>query len=26
LGWKEQCVFEDEINLIVDYYKDRFVW
>lgn len=26
LGWKEKCVFKDEIKLIAAYYKDRFVW
>jgi dTDP-glucose 4,6-dehydratase len=26
LGWKEEAVFEDEIEKIVMYYKNRFIW
>ena len=26
LGWSPQCNFDDEIKLIVDYYKNNFVW
>jgi dTDP-D-glucose 4,6-dehydratase len=26
LGWKPKKVFDDELPLIVEYYKDRFIW
>ena len=26
LGWSPQCNFDDEIKLIVDYYKNNFMW
>jgi dTDP-glucose 4,6-dehydratase len=26
LGWKPECNFDDEIKLIVDYYKNNFMW
>lgn len=26
LGWKNECVFDEEIPSIVDYYKTNFVW
>lgn len=26
LGWSPQCNFNDEIKLIVDYYKNNFMW
>lgn len=26
LGWTPQCIFDDEIKLIVDYYKHNFMW
>jgi dTDP-glucose 4,6-dehydratase len=26
LGWQPSCVFDDEIKIIVDYYKNKFVW
>jgi len=26
LGWKPTCVFDDEINSIVKYYKENFIW
>lgn len=26
LGWKPQCVFDDEIQNIVEYYKNNFMW
>lgn len=26
LGWSPQCVFDDEIKNIVEYYKNNFIW
>jgi dTDP-glucose 4,6-dehydratase len=26
LGWEPQCIFDDEIKFIVDYYKNNFIW
>ncbi len=26
LGWKPTCVFDEEINNIVEYYKENFIW
>jgi dTDP-glucose 4,6-dehydratase len=26
LGWEPLCVFDEEIKLIVDYYKSNFIW
>jgi dTDP-glucose 4,6-dehydratase len=26
LGWKPECNFDDEIKIIVDYYKNNFMW
>jgi dTDP-glucose 4,6-dehydratase len=26
LGWKPNCVFDDEIKTIVDHYKNNFIW
>jgi dTDP-glucose 4,6-dehydratase len=26
LGWKPECIFDEEIKSIVQYYKKNFVW
>lgn len=26
LGWRPECNFDDEIKIIVDYYKNNFMW
>lgn len=26
LGWKPECIFDEEIKHIVDYYKNNFMW
>jgi dTDP-glucose 4,6-dehydratase len=26
LGWKPDCVFDEEIKTIVKYYKENFMW
>jgi dTDP-glucose 4,6-dehydratase len=26
LGWKEECVFDEELKTIVEYYKNKFIW
>jgi dTDP-D-glucose 4,6-dehydratase len=26
LGWKPECIFDEEIKDIVDYYKNNFIW
>jgi len=26
LGWKPECIFDDEIKTIVKYYKENFMW
>jgi dTDP-D-glucose 4,6-dehydratase len=26
LGWKEEAVFEEEIQKIVKYYEGKFIW
>lgn len=26
LGWKPECVFDEEIKSIVEYYKNNFIW
>ncbi len=26
LGWKPECVFDQEIISIVEYYKNNFIW
>ena len=26
LGWTPQCIFDDEIKNIVEYYKNNFIW
>ena len=26
LGWKPKCIFDDEIEEIVKYYKEKFIW
>ena len=26
LGWKPECIFDEEISEIVEFYKDNFIW
>lgn len=26
LGWKNECKFHDELKVVVEYYKEKFIW